>query len=583
MKDLDPLYSELNYYFSKGKLSSIPQKERDHILENVRLKSFEYLEKNLQTFNDENLDFIIIGLSKLGIKLKDLFSNPLSIDNKIIDILFELTLKIVDLELKYYFISDIKEICEVLINFQEGNSDSFDHLKNILTYYLTNYDLEKIKYLWDEYLFNYLEEEVLIKIYEAPDSDLENKLNEALYENGMGNYCSREEAAENIYIKLGEYGINPLLKWIPHSNDVIGTPISQFFRKMGTKIVNPFKIFILECIKNNDFSTINELMSYDLIKLLDKNIVVEIFWDKKNRYLQKIIDICLEKRIDMYGEYAVYIIRKIGGNAFKILYKAFKFEIFAELLEEVIFDFRKTEIEEIINLKEGILYAYELNELFLPLIVILFDSVIKKIPEEDQRYIILNTSIIENILEDDFYWYNVSNFEPLQSLNWYCTSILSEKILVFFKDQNIPVLARILSKPDYYNLGHGMMMNLNDWKLVINNPDMNVFEILTSVLIYKEDGFNNRSIWGIEHVFQKLIGNALNNSIYIKIIESFKYKIVNAIYSVFEAGIINSVDEDLLLKLVEESLEVCITSQNRNFSYRLQTLIDNILEKRQNH
>jgi len=30
MKDLDSLSSELSYYFNKGKLSVIPQKERDH-------------------------------------------------------------------------------------------------------------------------------------------------------------------------------------------------------------------------------------------------------------------------------------------------------------------------------------------------------------------------------------------------------------------------------------------------------------------------------------------------------------------------------------------------------------------------
>ena len=196
-------------------------------------------------------------------------------------------------------------------------------MKHKIAYFLINYDFNAIQDLWDEGIFNYLEDEELLQIYKNPDADFERKLYIALYET-EGNWLSiSAETAIDIYIKLGEYGIKPLLRWGSQSYvEELGSNIYRFFKKMGEKIIKPFKICIAKSLLDRNFMMIDKLMNPELIELLDKKIIIEIFW--KDKTLECFIDLCIETKADILGDRIVKLIRKIGGDAFKLLHKAFK-------------------------------------------------------------------------------------------------------------------------------------------------------------------------------------------------------------------------------------------------------------------
>ena len=121
MKESDPLYIELSHYFEMGKFNTITsQKEKEHVLENLRVGIFELLDKNLQAFNEDIFDFVFEGLSKLGLEFDDLLPTPHSINKKILDTLFSLTLKDIYCETRYYLVDIIKKICRMLEDFK-GN------------------------------------------------------------------------------------------------------------------------------------------------------------------------------------------------------------------------------------------------------------------------------------------------------------------------------------------------------------------------------------------------------------------------------------------------------------------------------
>jgi len=580
MKDLDPLYNELSYYFGIGKLNNIPQKERNQILEDLRLKIFEFLERNLQTFSEDILDFIFEGLSKLGLEFEDLISTPQIINKKILDILFSLTLKDIYCETRYYLISVIKKICEVFRDSKGEKINTFNYLKKKIAYFLINYNFNTIKDLIDEGIFNYLDDEELIKIYENPYVNLERKLNKGLYKTDSAYYSSTMENTEKLYTKLGEYGIAPLLKWIAQDTDPgISEHVCVFFSKMGSNIIKPFKSCIQKQLDNKEFSTIEKLMNYKLIELLDKNTIIEIFWDDKEKYLEKTIDWALEIKYDLMIERVINLIKKIGGDAFKLLYKAFKFSYWPELIVSIINDFKNTDIEEIDNLKEGILYADKINNMVYPMIIILCDFLIKRISKEERRNLILNTNIVESILETSIpYPFNIN---PLERLHFYAHEILREKIFNIFMKPNTIAIARILNNHSYYMLLRGRILTTKNWKSIIENPNKNFFETLTEAINYVEQNF----CWDwpasnfAYNIFHDFLIVSLIDPIRNKIIDSFMQKNVNAISSIFKLGLEGCFTKQELFTLIEDSFDVCIVSQSKNYSTKLQNFIDEIFKK----
>lgn len=441
MNKPNPLFAELTHYFGMGKLKKHPQEDRNHILANLRLKVFEYIEINLQDFNEDILDFIFRGLSKLGIEFDDLISNPDNIDEKVIDVLLEIILSTDYLETRYYFSSSFKILCEILS--KSKNVKIFNYLKRRIAFILIKYNFVIIQDLFDGGVFNNLEEEELIQIYKNPKTDLKRKLDIALYE-VEGNWLSSSaEAAIDIYIKLGKDGIDPLLKWGSQSYvDELGSDIYRFYKNMGEKIIKPFKRCINKSLLDRNIMTIDKLMNPALIELLDKEMIIEIFW--KDNILEDFIDMCLEMNADILGHRVISVIRKIGGDAYKLLYKAFKLSFFGELFVTVMEEFKKTEIEEIDNLREGILYAAQKNELGISMIIILCDFLIERISREERRNFILDTNLVDEILKLQLpYGFN---FNPLERLYYYAKDEIREKIYTFFVESNIKAIQEYIDE-----------------------------------------------------------------------------------------------------------------------------------------
>lgn len=574
MNDLNYLYIELTHCFSKKDVNSLAKIERDKLLDDLRLKIFRYFDIIIETINDDNISFILAGLRNLGIYFEDLFNNTNDVNKNIIDTLLVLTFADVYCEYKYEIISTISKICEIFKKSEETNNISFEYLKKRIAFFLINYDFVKIKDLMDEGIFGYLDDNHLIKIYKNPKANFEKKLNIALYET---EYRLISDAAEKLYTKLGEYGINPLLNWFSYEyNEGVNLHVCTFFNKMGSKIVEPYKAHIAKCLLKKKFRNMDILLDYKIIDLLNKNILKNIFWDTNTKYLEKIIEWGLETEFDYMSGNIIHLIQKIGGDAFKLLYKAFKLPFVFELMESVIEFIKKTKLDEIVNLKEAILFADEKNEMAPALIVILCDFVIKHISNEEKRELILDTNIIEFILEKNYY--SQFNINPLELLNRYANKYLRKKIFNFFMKADIIAISRILTINDYYVLLNGKILTKDDWKLIIENPNNNFFETLTFTINYMKQNLS----WGYSpyrwtsYIIDDFFKISLKNTIKNKIKESFKLKKIGAIFSIFELNFYDYFSQEEIITLVGNSIKVCIISQRRNYSQKLQNYIDEI-------
>lgn len=289
----------MNFYlFSGGYLTYLNDTEKTNFLNMLSSKIFDEFEKDLENMDEYEYQILTDGFQNLGVNSIEILFKLLKIDN----------------------LGELRDsFADILIDIGKENRELIrEEVFNIIS---TSKYAELSDILYYDKLINLLEKDDLIELLNNPQAKLINKLKIALDDYDSGNY----RTAISLLIKMDEYGIETLLKWLKdHYHESFEEQILEFFKSMGKKSVRILHKVITKSIQSNDIEGIFNLIRLDLLKNLPKDVIIEIFWSE-DRLITALVNL-MEKKSSESLEFInslKFLCETIGLEADDLLLRVF--------------------------------------------------------------------------------------------------------------------------------------------------------------------------------------------------------------------------------------------------------------------
>ena len=354
-----------------------------------------------------------------------------------------------------------------------------------------------------------------------------------------------------------------IIEWIL-SDDVeeLSTEIYENLVIMGNLIIKPISRKIKQSITEKSFRFIYPFISYEFVEMLQKDILSAIFWANETRYLESVIDLGITLKINHIGFELVSIMKKVGGQAFNLITKILKlplddeWEYLPKRLEKMalkIYEPLKEVFFGMIKNGEEIPYEYW---------IVFFKVLLKIIKKRELEEVILKSNVIETILKPDFYVYDLINDDPLETISKIDRSALRDKLIEFFLSPNNEVIYGIVKHYGFSYLLEKEILNIEDWKIIVENPNHNFFQVLTNATDRYSSTFNGNITLFLRDNLSSL-ATLLKN----KIIESFNQDNLNAVKSINRLDLFFYFSERELESLIKRFYKIFISVEEASKPY----------------
>jgi len=190
------------------------------------------------------------------------------------------------------------------------------------------------------------------------------------------------------------------------------------------------------------------------------------------------------------------------------------------------------------------------------------NQLLEKINKKELEEVIANSNFIETILKPDSFIYDSIDKDPLKFMIKFNRDILKEKFLDYFLSPNVEVIRDILENYGFNYLIEKKLIEVHEWKKIIENPKNNFFEILNQVTGNYSDIHNYEISYFLKDSLKSLAINIKN-----KILESFDQKNTSAIITIERLDLYYYFSEEELNSLIQKFFKLFLIIENDNRAY----------------
>ena len=205
---------------------------------------------------------------------------------------------------------------------------------------------------------------------------------------------------------------------------------------------------------------------------------------------------------------------------------------------------------------------------------IFFKILLENMTKKELEEVIINSNIIETILEPDFYIYDLIDKDPLELIIKINCFILKDKFFNFFLSPNVEVINGILKHYSFTYLLEKKILDIEDWKLIIENPKNNFFEILKNVTEYYSSELNTSISYFLRDSLKSLA-----TPIKDKILESFHQNNIDAIIAIERLDLYFYFSKEELNSLIKKFFKVFLIIENNSRSYTTREQMKEIFKR----
>ena len=380
------------------------------------------------------------------------------------------------------------------------------------------------------------------------------------------------------FLNIDEFkalNIEAIIEWIISEYiEGLDPEIYENLNKMGDLIIKPISEKLKKAISEKSFLFIYPFIDFEFVEIVHRDILSAIFWANETRYVERIIDLGISsKRKNLVG-YLISLIEKIGGDALNLITEIVKLPFDDE------WEYLPKELEKMASkinelLREGFFEMVE-NEEEIPYqyLIIFFKFLLRNLGKKKLEEVIKKSNIIETILRPDFY---ISDYlidkKPLEMIIKIDRSILRDKFIAFFLSPDYELINGIMKHYGFKYLLENEILSLDDWKVIIENPTHNFFQLLTDT---NNRYFSTRN--ESTSLFLRDNLTPLATLIKDKIIESFTQDNLKAVKSIVRLDLFFYFSENELRSLIKRFYKILLSVEDASKPYAIKGLMKTIFK-----
>ena len=508
--------------------------------------------------------------------LKDFLSKliPNDLNSEIIDVLFKLINS-------YLYWEYAKDLLNFLLNIrgildENGRHDLKEYIMEKIQFYLINFNFSDIKILFDV-ITSKFEEKDYLQIYEKIGTVFINKLEHEAFK-------VYNRKAIDVLMKLGKYSLNSLIKIFSKYGDDEALGFGDHFSKFQDQIVIPIKNIISNSLKKKSIGSIYPFIDHDFISRLEKETILNIFWEKETKFLQKIIDLVIKiygkkksktLRSNLVDFDLMNIIKVIGREAYPLAANILRLPLGVELDDTIVW--MKEMVPDIIeNLK--LVFAEALNNKMTTNYHLLafFLILINHFEENELLDMIINNNLIEITIkfENQYCYYDFLQYSPVEYLKTHFPRIFKQKILNEFINSDYDGIAELFKLYDCCEFIR--FLDTTDWMNILDNSKVDFFHILLKVQEKLRRSGALKSSYIYDNLANKFV-LPLKSILERKIIEHIKKENLKVVVFIFKTFPGRFISEENLLSLIRTHFKFFLIVSMKSMSFFILNKLKEIL------